>query len=86
MIPSIKAQMSFWKLTQGKGHCQGSKQGERPFIEQLETCDLNQSHANFSMPQNHGMVEVGRDVWRLSRPTHLIKQGPLELVAQDVYE
>ena len=29
------------------------------------------------------MVEVGRDLWRSSGPTSLLKQGHLELVVQD---
>jgi len=29
------------------------------------------------------MVEVGRDLWRSSCPTHLLKQGHLETVTQD---
>ena len=32
--------------------------------------------------QNHRMVEVGRDLWRSSGPTPVLKQGHLELVAQ----
>ena len=31
----------------------------------------------------HRMVEVGRDLWRSSGPTSLLKQGHLKLVAQD---
>jgi len=33
--------------------------------------------------QNHRMVEVGRGFWRSSGPNPLLKQGHLELVAQD---
>lgn len=33
--------------------------------------------------QNHKMVEVGRDLWRLSDPNFLLKQDHLQLVAQD---
>lgn len=29
------------------------------------------------------MVEVGIDLWRSSGPTHLLKQGHLEMLAQD---
>ncbi|XP_068763577.1 centromere protein P isoform X3 [Struthio camelus] len=33
--------------------------------------------------KNHRMVEVGRDLWRSSSPTLLLKQSPLEHIAQD---
>ena len=33
--------------------------------------------------KNHRMAEVRRDLWRSSGPTLLLKQGHLELVAQD---
>jgi len=33
--------------------------------------------------QNHRMAEAGRDLWRSFCPTPLLKQGHLELVAQD---
>ena len=33
--------------------------------------------------QNHRIVEVGRDLWRSSGPTTLLKQGHLEQVVQD---
>jgi len=33
--------------------------------------------------QNHRLTEVGRDLWRSSGPTPLIKQGHLEPVVQD---
>jgi len=33
--------------------------------------------------QNCKTAEVGRDLWRPSRPTPLLKQGHLELAAQD---
>ena len=32
---------------------------------------------------DHRMVEVGRDLWRSSGPTPLLKHGHLEPVAQD---
>lgn len=32
---------------------------------------------------DHRMVEVGREHWRSSTPTSLLKQGPLEHAAQD---
>ena len=35
------------------------------------------------LSQNHGMAEVGRDLWRSSSPTPLPKQGHLERIAQD---
>ena len=38
----------------------------------------------FTELQNHRVVEVGRDLWRSSVPTPLLKQGHLEPVAQDV--
>jgi len=37
----------------------------------------------FKESQNGRMVEAGRDLWRSSRPTPLLKQGHLELVAQE---
>lgn len=33
--------------------------------------------------QNHGMFEAGWDFWRASGSNLLLKQGPLETVAQD---
>ena len=37
----------------------------------------------FRTVQSHRMVDVGRDLWRSSGPTPLLKQGQLEPVAQD---
>ena len=37
----------------------------------------------FSVSQNHRRVEVGRDIWKSSGPTPLLKQDHLEPVAQD---
>lgn len=35
-----------------------------------------------SVLQNHSLVEVGRDLWKPSDPTLLLKQGHLEPLAQ----
>ena len=40
--------------------------------------------SNYPDSQNHRMVEVGRDLWRSSSTTPLLKQGPLKQVAQDL--
>jgi len=37
----------------------------------------------WALSQNHKIVEVGRDLWRSPGPNPLLKQGHLELVAQD---
>jgi len=34
-------------------------------------------------PENHRMGEIGRDLWMSSGPTPVLKQGHLELAAQD---
>jgi len=41
--------------------------------------DNNRKHRS----QNHRQVTVGRDLWRSSSPTTLLKQGLLEQAAQD---
>lgn len=38
---------------------------------------------NCTEPHNHKMVEVGRDLWRLSGPSTLLKQSHLQLIVQD---
>lgn len=42
----------------------------------LKTISHTRSH-------NHSMAKVGRPLWALSHPTSLLKQGYLQLVAQD---
>lgn len=38
---------------------------------------------NIELAQNHGVDDIGRDLWMSSDPALLLKQGHLELVDQD---
>jgi len=49
----------------------------------LQRTDLSVEICFILVTQNHRMVEVERDLWRSSGPTPLLKQGDLELAAQD---
>ena len=49
----------------------------------LGQIEFRQVTFQFILSQNHRTVEVGRDLWRSSRPNPLLKQGHLQLVVQD---
>lgn len=58
---------------------QGAHRKEEQELQVLEMIPL----AAVTKSWDHRMVEVGREHWRSSTPTSLLKQGPLEHAAQD---
>lgn len=55
---------------------------------QLKKCDLwskIDTTEGMTESQNHGIVEIGRDLQSSSDPTSLLKQGHLETVAQEIF-
>ena len=55
--------------------CENSQEGWQQFVRDKQPV--------LPTSQNHRLAEVGRDVWRSSGLTPLLKQGHLEMVAQD---
>lgn len=53
-----------------------------PFLVYRDRLETDRSICSI-LSQNHTIVEVGKDLWRLSCSALLLKQGHLDLVAHD---